>query len=178
MKVIGICGLPGSGKSLIHEIAKDYNVIIYNMGDVIREEALKRDMNTGDIAIQLRKEEGDNVVAKLTVERIKKNEYKNRLFIIEGIRSLFEVDFIKENFEDFKLLSIFASPKTRFMRLKMRNREDDSNSLDEFKKRDERELKFGIANVIVYSDYLIVNEYDFEDYKKKLREFFKSIHVS
>jgi hypothetical protein len=61
------------------------------------------------------------------------------------------------------------------MRLKMRNREDDSDSFDEFKKRDERELSFGIANVIVCSDYLIINEHDLEEYKKNLKKFFESI---
>ncbi|MDR3223110.1 MAG: AAA family ATPase [Methanobrevibacter sp.] len=175
MKVIGICGLPGSGKSFIYKMAKKYNIVICNMGDIIREEALKRNMSTGDTAIQLRKEFGNNIIAKLTVEKIKNNKDKNKLFIIEGIRSLFEVDFIKENFKNFKLLSIFASPKTRFMRLKMRNREDDSDSFDEFKKRDERELSFGIANVIVCSDYLIINEYGLEEYKKNLEKFFESI---
>ncbi|MDR2623745.1 MAG: AAA family ATPase [Methanobrevibacter sp.] len=177
MKVLGICGLPGSGKSFIYEIAKDYDAVIYNMGDVIREEASKRNMSPGDMAVQLRKEEGDNVVAKLIVKKIKRNKDKSRLFIIEGIRSLFEVELIKENFKDFSLLSIFASPKTRFARLKMRNREDDSCSFDEFKRRDKRELNFGIANVIVYSDHLIINEHGLEEYRKNLKKFFKSINI-
>ncbi|MDR2545296.1 MAG: nucleoside monophosphate kinase [Methanobrevibacter sp.] len=175
MKVIGVCGLPGSGKSFIHQIAKEYNSTIYNMGDVIREEALKRNISIGDMAIQLRKEEGNNVVAKMIVEKIMENEDEDKLFIIEGIRSLSEVEFIKQKFNDFKILSIFASPKTRFKRLKMRNRDDDSNEFNEFKKRDERELNFGIANVIVYSDYLIINEDCLEEYKKNLKNFFKTI---
>ncbi|MDR1820455.1 MAG: AAA family ATPase [Methanobrevibacter sp.] len=175
MKVIGVCGLPGSGKSFIHQIAKKYNSIIYNMGDVVREEALKRNISIGDMAVQLRKEEGNKVVAKLIVKKIITNENRNKLFIIEGIRSLSEVNYIKQQFNDFKLLSIFASPKTRFKRLKTRNRDDDSDDFNKFKKRDERELNFGIANVIAYSDYLIINENGLEEYKKKLEKFFKTI---
>jgi dephospho-CoA kinase len=172
MKVMGICGLPGSGKSFVTEVAKNHGFTIFNMGDVIREEALKRNMSAGNVAVQLRKEKGNNVVAKIIVEKIKEN--KNELFIIEGIRSLFEVEFFEENFNDFKILSIFSSPGTRFNRLKMRNREDDSQSYEKFKQRDEREFDFGIAKVIVCSDYLIINEYGLDEYKKELINFFKT----
>jgi dephospho-CoA kinase len=173
MKVMGVCGLAGSGKSFVTEVAKNHGFIIYNMGDVIREEALKRNMSTNDVAVQLRKEKGNNIVAKIIVEKIKEN--KNQTFIIEGIRSLFEVEFFEKSFNNFEILSIFSSPKTRFNRLKMRNREDDNQTYEKFKERDERELNFGIANVIVNSNYLIINESGLEEYKKNLNNFFNNI---
>ena len=39
MKVFGVTGLPGSGKSIISRIAKKEGIYTISMGDVIREEA-------------------------------------------------------------------------------------------------------------------------------------------
>ena len=41
MKVIGFCGLPGSGKSTALESVKSLGVVV-NMGDVVRNEAMKK----------------------------------------------------------------------------------------------------------------------------------------
>ena len=75
MKVIGFCGLPGSGKSTIIEVIEDLGKVI-TMGDVIRNEAKKRntilnDENLGKIARELREIEGPNIVAEKCVEWIK-----------------------------------------------------------------------------------------------------------
>mgnify|MGYP006058305409 CR=1 FL=1 len=42
MQVMGISGLPGSGKSLVSDIAIERGAMIVSMGDIIREEAKKR----------------------------------------------------------------------------------------------------------------------------------------
>ena len=45
MKLIGITGMPGSGKSAIFEIAKKHNILIISMGDIVRYETKKKDWN-------------------------------------------------------------------------------------------------------------------------------------
>ena len=45
MKIIGVTGLPGSGKSVVSRTAKRLNIPIIRMGDVIREEAKKETKN-------------------------------------------------------------------------------------------------------------------------------------
>ncbi|MHA1527044.1 MAG: AAA family ATPase, partial [Promethearchaeota archaeon] len=47
MKVLGFCGLPGSGKSTIIEAIEDLGKVI-TMGDVIRNEAKKRKITLND----------------------------------------------------------------------------------------------------------------------------------
>ncbi len=42
MEVMGISGLPGSGKSLVSEIAAKKGAAVVSMGDIIREEAKKK----------------------------------------------------------------------------------------------------------------------------------------
>ncbi len=46
--------------------------------------------------------------------------------MIEGIRSQYEVEIFKKNFNEFKVIAVHSTPKTRFKRLKKRMRPDDS----------------------------------------------------
>lgn len=177
MKVIGVTGLPGSGKSVVSRVAKKLNIPIVRMGDVIREEAKKRNKKTGEVAVELREEYGEYIVAERCVETIKKyfkdnqKSTKYRVFMIEGIRSEYEVEIFKNNFKKFKIIAIHSTPKTRFKRLKRRMRPDDSPKVSEFKLRDKRELNFGIGNVIATADYMIVNEGPI----KKIKNIVRSI---
>ena len=171
MKVIGVTGLPGSGKSVVSRVAKKLNIPLVRMGDVIREESKKRNQKTGEVAVELRKEYGEFVVAERCIQTIKNhlNSFnrsskikvpisKCNIFMIEGIRSQYEIEIFKKNFKDFKVIAVHSTPKTRFKRLKKRMRPDDSIEESEFLLRDERELNFGIGNVIATADYMIVNE--------------------
>ncbi len=167
MKVIGVVGMPGSGKGVVTKVAEDMDIAIIRMGDVVREEAKKRKKDVGKVAIMLRREYGDSFIAKTCVDRIKKLNINK--IMIEGIRSLDEVETFKNNFEDFKVIAIHSSPKTRFRRLKRRNRVDDPKNILEFKERDERELGFGIGDAIATSDYMIVNEGPLEKFKRDIR---------
>ena len=179
MRVMGISGLPGSGKGLVSEIASKKGAIIVSMGDIIREEAKKRGESTKETAQNLRIEFGEYIVSELTIRKIKKllDEGCESSIIVEGIRSPHEVNMFKNNFEDFIILSIFANPAIRFERLKKRMREDDSDDLNEFKKRDQMELDFGIGNVISLSDRKIINESDLDSYTQKINEFFDEINL-
>ena len=174
MEVMGISGLPGSGKSLVSEIAAKKGAAVVSMGDIIREEAKKRGESSKETATNLRKEHGKYIVAKLTIEKIKKmiEDKLATTIIVEGIRSPFEVNMFKENFDDFIILSIFANPAIRFKRLQQRNR-DDSENYEDFLKRDQMELDFGIGTVISLSDKIIINEKDLESYEKEINEFLK-----
>ena len=179
MQVIGVTGLPGSGKSIVARVAKNMNITVIRMGDVIRDEAAKRNAEIGETAVKLREEYGDYVVAERCVELIKEHSddetSKNELkFIIEGIRSPHEVKIFERNFKTFKVIAVHSSPKTRFMRLKKRKRSDDSSNIAEFKRRDDRELKFGIGNVIATSNYMIVNEGPIWKFKNSIRSILKN----
>lgn len=179
MQVMGISGLPGSGKSLVSDIATEKGAIIVSMGDIIREEAKKRGESTKETAQNLRQEHGQYIVSELTIKKIKQlqKEGITNTIIVEGIRSPHEVDMFKENFDDFIILSIFANPKLRFERLQNRMREDDSKDYSEFKARDQMELNFGIGNVISLSDKIIINESDLDSYRDQIYEFLSEINL-
>ena len=177
MQVMGISGLPGSGKGIVSDIATEKGAIIVSMGDIVREEAKKRGEGSKETAKNLRKEFGEYIISELTIEKIKKlqDEGVEKTIIVEGIRSLHEVDMFKENFDNFMILSIFANTNIRFERLKKRMREYDSQDFNEFKKRDMSELGFGIGSVISLSDRLIINESDMESFIQDINDFFDEI---
>ena len=179
MQVMGISGLPGSGKSLVSETANEKGAIIVSMGDIIREEAKKRGESTKETATNLRKEHGEYIVSELTIKKIKQlqEQGNENAIIVEGIRSHHEVEMFKENFDNFIILSIFANPTLRFKRLQNRMREDDSKDYSGFLKRDQMELDFGIGNVIALSDKIIINESDLESYQEKINEFLDEINL-
>ena len=85
MKVLGVIGLPGSGKSLFFDLAKSKGAIVANMGDIIREKAKERGEDTGTTARKLREEHGQYIVAKLTVQKIKAFLEKNGGNIVKTI---------------------------------------------------------------------------------------------
>ena len=179
MQVMGISGLPGSGKSIVSDNAIEKGAIIVSMGDIVREEAKKRGESSKETAKNLRLEHGEYIVSELTIQKIKKLQAEGveNTIIVEGIRSHHEVEMFKENFDNFIILSIFANPQIRFERLKNRMREDDSQDYSEFQKRDNTELGFGIGTVISLSDKLIINESDLDSFSEEINKFFNEIDL-
>ena len=179
MQIMGISGMPGSGKSIVSDMATEKGALIVSMGDIVREEAKKRGESSKETAKNLRAEHGQYIVAELTIKKIKKlqDEGNEKLIIVEGIRSPHEVEMFKENFDNFIILSVFTNPAIRFERLKLRMREDDSQDYAEFKKRDDTGLGFGIGTVIALSDKLIINESDLDSFTEKIDEYFSEIGI-
>jgi dephospho-CoA kinase len=171
--VIGVAGMPGSGKSVVVDSARSLDYDVVAMGDVVRQETLKRGLdltsqNVGQVMLQLREEGGNYVIAQKCISKIQKQSSPK--VIVDGLRSLCEVDIFKEHFAKFTLLAIHASPETRFKRLSSRHRSDDPAEWESFHERDIRELGVGLGNVIAMSEQLIVNDNSLEHVKEKVKE--------
>jgi dephospho-CoA kinase len=171
--VVGLAGMPGSGKSLVVNTARELGYDIVVMGDVIRQETLKRGLdlnpqNVGEVMLQLRKEQGNYVIAELCIPQILKQATSR--VIVDGLRSLFEAEIFKANFPKFSLLAVHASPQIRFNRLSNRRRSDDPTERQVFNERDMRELGVGLGNVIAMSEQMIVNHNSIEQVKAKVKE--------
>lgn len=176
MKVIGFSGLPGSGKSTAIEAIRDLGRVI-TMGDVIRSEARKRnivstDENLGKIGKELRKTYGPQVIAEKCVDLIK--SLQTDVIFVDGIRSIIEVKVFRREWK-FPVIAIVLDEKERFKRLSTRARSDDPQNLNQFKERDERELKFGLESVIQNADYKINNNSSIEDLRRNTQKLVKEI---
>ncbi len=161
---IGVTGMPGAGKSLFSAAAEKLGLPVVRMGDIVFDEVKKRGLpltleNVGKIAIELRREYGPDIVARKVIERIQSGSFENQqIIVIEGIRSLEEVNVFKNFFEEFILVAIHAPPNIRYERLIKRGRADDTLNVDKLKKRDLRELGMGIGNVIAMADEVLINK--------------------
>jgi len=171
--VLGLAGMPGAGKSVVVKVAKGSGYSVVVMGDVVREEALKRHLeptreNLGKIMIELRQNEGNSVIAKRCIPKIEKA--KEDKVIVDGIRSPSEVEEFKRHFPKFTVIAIQSSPETRFKRLFHRKRSDDPKNWQIFNERDNRELSVGLDKAIAMAEYSILNEEKLEMVKQKIRE--------
>jgi dephospho-CoA kinase len=176
--VLGLAGMPGAGKSAVVGVARvsGYGVVI--MGDVVREEAKRKGMkptpeNLGKIMLELRQMEGNSVIAKRCLPKIENT--KEQKIIVDGIRSLSEVEEFKKHFPKFNLIAIQASPETRFKRLHRRQRSDDPASWQIFNERDKRELSVGLGEAIAKAEYTIMNEEDLGSVKRKIKEVLRKV---
>lgn len=176
--VIGLAGMPGSGKSLVVDTAKELGYAVVVMGDVVRQETLKRRLeltpqNVGKVMLELRAEGGNYVIAKKCIPKIL--EQTSSKVLVDGLRSLYEADIFQENFAKFSLVAVHASPETRFSRLSNRRRSDDASEWNVFHERDMRELSVGLGNVIAMAQQIIVNDNSFEQVKAKAKESLEKI---
>ena len=151
--------MPGAGKSTIANGLKSKNFEIINMGDAVREEAKKRNLeptgqNLGKLMLELREKNGPGAVAELILNKIKNSNFN--VIIIDGIRSDEEIQVLRK-IGIVKLLSIHASTDTRFSFLSDRGRSDDPQNRENFTERDTREISVGISTPIALADESISN---------------------
>jgi dephospho-CoA kinase len=176
--VIGLTGMPGSGKSLVVKVARDCGYDVVTMGDVVREETAKRGLeptssNVGKVMLELRKTDGDKVIAEKCVPKIEQKQ--NSRIIIDGLRSYAEVETFEEKLATFVLITVHASPQMRFCRLSTRGRSDDPKTWEIFHERDMRELSVGIGHAIALAEYVITNDSSIETLNIRAKETLRSI---
>lgn len=157
--LVCLTGMPGAGKSTIAEGLKPKGYEIINLGNAVREEAKKRNLdptreNLGKLMLELREINGAGAIAEL-VKPIIESSNANVL-LIDGVRSNNEIEVLRK-LGTVKLLAIHASTDTRFNFLQKRGRSDDPQTKEHFNERDDRELGVGVSNSIALSDFAISN---------------------
>ena len=176
--VVGIAGMPGAGKGVFRRTIQSIGYPVVIMGNEVRAEVKQRNLkptpqNVGKTMLSLREAEGPAVIAKRCIPKIRSQPHN--IVFIDGLRSVVEVDKFKNSFPNFILLSIHASPKTRYQRLFRRRRSDDPRNWETFMERDQRELGIGMGEVISVADYMIVNEGTIEELKVKTLKFINEV---
>jgi dephospho-CoA kinase len=171
--VVGLAGMPGSGKSIAVKTAQEEGYAVVTMGDVVREETAKRGLeltpeNVGKVMLELRATGGESAIAEKCIPRIERQGSPK--VMVDGLRSYAEAETFKGHFANFVLVAVHASPETRFSRLCSRGRSDDPKTWAVFHERDIRELSVGLGNAIALAEYLIINDDTVETLKKRARK--------
>jgi dephospho-CoA kinase len=178
MKVIGVVGLPASGKGEFSRIARSMGIPVVVMGDVIREAVIRAglpvtDRNLGETAGELRRERGMAAIAELCIPEIERAG--GPLVLVDGIRGDAEVDLFRSRFTGFILIGVDAPFGARLARLSSRGREDDLLSRDELRERDQREISWGLGRALARADVLILNDTTVEAFEEQARHLLEEI---
>ncbi|GAB7014282.1 AAA family ATPase [Halolamina salina] len=177
MRIIGTVGLPGSGKGEAAAVAREEELPVVTMGDVIREETRRRGLDPsehhGEIAQQLREEEGETAIADRCIPMVREaaeEQDGEPVVLVDGLRSMAEVERFVDAFgEDFLLVSIEAPFDLRAKRLGDRGREATDLDREKLREREERELGFGMGEVIDAADLTIHNDDSLERFREQVR---------
>ena len=164
--VIGLTGLAASGKGEVSNyLSNKYQFKKLVFSDVIKEEAEKRGLLENKnyeeqkyifskLGEQLREESGKwDILAERLVEKIKSNKFERS--VVDGFRSVEEVNLFKKNFERFYLLFVDADEKIRFLR---RKEQDPTTTIESLRKRDQENIEvIGLGKVMKMADFTIYN---------------------
>jgi dephospho-CoA kinase len=173
--VICLTGMPGAGKSVVAEASLGFGFQIFRMGDDVRLEAGRRnleptDQNLGSIMLELRQKNGAVAIAALCSARIQQEGASN-LITIDGIRSIAELHEFRKLGKTL-LVAVHASPEKRYEFLQARARQDSPASVQSFGLRDERELSVGVGEVMAIADEVISNTGSLEDLRQSAARLF------
>jgi dephospho-CoA kinase len=149
-KIIGLVGPIACGKGIIVDyLINKYEYTSFSLSSLLHDE-LKRlgitqftRTTLQDMGDELRKKEGDDVLARRAIESLKVSKsqsLKVRKVIIEGIRNPGEVEYLRI-IPGFYLIAVDASPQIRFQRVLKRGKTWDPKDLKSFQKIDKRDSK-------------------------------------
>ncbi|MEZ3116201.1 AAA family ATPase [Halobaculum sp. MBLA0147] len=173
MRVLGTVGLPGSGKGEAATVAREADIPVVTMGDVIRDACRDRGLDPaehhGTVAKRLREEDGPTAIADRTVERLRAVD--DDVVLVDGLRAPAELDTFRDAFGDaFTLVAVEAPFEVRAERAADRGRDDSDGDREAFREREDREKSFGLVEVMDRADVTVDNTGSLAAYHSRIRE--------
>jgi len=161
--VVGVTGMPGAGKTTAARHLSGLGYAVISMGDVIRDEVARRGLPPGIesqvmVMRSVRGEYGPAALVELLRPRIESAAGQGRTVVLDGVRSPAEVERLG-SIGTVRILAIYASPRRRFERLRLRGRPDDPRTPGELAERDRQELALGMGAVVALADDTVINEW-------------------
>ena len=173
IKIVVFTGMPGSGKSEAVRLALERGLQVLRMGDAVWDEVRRQGLpleagQVGRVANEMRTSHGADIWARRTLESV---DRMADVIIIDGVRSRAELDAFEEELgADFYLVLIDCPDDLRMERVTSRGRDDDTMSPEAFRARDERELSWGLGEVLASADVVIPNTGTVEELRTRVSE--------
>jgi dephospho-CoA kinase len=178
MTIIGITGTLGAGKGTLVEYLVEkkgfvhYSVRAYLL-EKIREQGLPENRDSMfTLANDLRSRFGPSYVTDQLYNRA---SVSGKNCVIESIRAPGEIDSLRAK-GNFYLLSVDASPETRYQRILLRQSETDRISWETFRENEEREMNTTDPNMqnlrkcIEMADFPLLNNGTKKDLVEQLEK--------
>jgi len=179
-KIIFIVGMAGSGKSLVSDELAKQGFGFLRFGqitiDKVKEDGLEiNEVNERKIREGFRKEHGMAAFALLNIPKFDELLKKSNV-VGDGLYSWSEYKVLKEKYSDLMhVISVYASPETRYQRLENRSVENDekqrfrSFTKKESKARDYAEIEnLEKGGPIAMADFTIINTGTIDELKQKV----------
>ncbi len=172
-------GMAGAGKSEVARVFKENGFIGIRFGDLTDDEIKKRGLKLNEkneryIRELLREQNGMSAYAKLNLSRIDSALERSDV-VIDGLYSWEEYTFLKTYYqEDFYVVAVWASPRTRYARLT--NRLNRCLTLDEAANRDRTEIEnINKGGPIAMADLTIINESSLINLEKETKRIISEL---
>jgi dephospho-CoA kinase len=179
MKVVSIVGMAGSGKSEVARVFENNGFKSIRFGDITDEEIKKRGLeldeeNERQVRQQLREEYGMAAYAKLNLPKIDAL-LKSSDVVVDGLYSWEEYTLLKSRYgDDFHVVAVWASPKTRYNRLS--KRKIRPLTAEGAASRDIAELEnLNKGGPIAMADFTIINESSLEDLEEETEKVISAL---
>lgn len=184
--VVGLTGTMASGKETVTEaLTHKFNCYTVTLSSVIRGELEKKRKKFDrkilqDMGNELRQKYGGGILSKLAVDYLPRDK---ELIVIDGIRNLGEIDYLKKVFGNkFVLIAVDAPQEIRWQRIQSRGRTTDPKTWEDFVALDERDrgLKeplYGqqIDRCVERADFKIINDGNVEKLQEKVNEIMTTL---
>lgn len=176
MKVIlGLSGEIASGKGTVAKyLTENKKGVSYRFSSILRDLAQRLYLeenreNLQKMSMAVREYFGQNILCKVIYKDVKNDD--NEIIVIDGVRRNQDVEELRK-LEEFKLVYLEADLEKRFERLKKRgeNSDDESKTLEEFRKDHEREAEKEIKKLRDEADFVVDNNGSFEDLYRQIEE--------
>lgn len=171
-KLVAIVGMPGAGKSEVASVFEENGFAQIRFGDITDTELEKRGLKLNEeneryIRELLRKEHGMAAYARLNLLIID-SALKDADVVIDGLYSWEEYIFLKDYYKGaFHVVAVYASPRTRHMRLT--TRASRALTPEEAASRDRAEIEnVNKSGPIAIADFTIRNEASLENLRDEV----------
>lgn len=177
-----VVGLPGVGKTVAAEYFAERNGTVIEFGKTINDYISKHGMkhnetNHKKIREELRNKYGMAALAILHEKQILKAFEKNKIVVVDGMRSWEEYLYLKKTLKGIKIVitALLADKELRLKRIKERGYRDglcgEKRDLDEL-------IGINMAPTIGFADYFVDANGSLEDLKDKLEVIYRIVYYS
>ncbi len=171
--ILGFAGEMAAGKGTAAKyLAEHHGAVTYRFSTMLRDILSRLHLPQDRATMQrtstlLRKEFGEDLMAKVMFEDAKKDEHQ--LIIVDGVRRLEDVKYLRE-IPEFKLCYITAPMKIRYERLIIRgeNADDSSKTFMQFEDDHEGEPEREITKLEAFAAEVIDNAGTMPELKQQL----------
>jgi len=170
MKILCVVGMPNSGKDIISDKAKQLGIFTLTLDEIVREEL----EISGEIQDQKNRERvfewlclNSKELMRRIIDKVTKAKNPDKI-VIQGLISPKHIQDIKDRFkgDEVIVMAVHRPPKFRL------NIEPIGGKYDKYKikKMDDFFIEMGLPEVMIMSDYMVVNDKNLEEFRKTVKD--------